>query len=144
MENKRHKILQELITKLTKVIHSTHKEQCFSFDGIALRRQEMVILFFIYEKKGAASVKEIARFINVTSGAVTQFIDGLVEKKLVKRETDLIDRRQVNIKLMPNVKNDFVNFKKKFIESFSQSFSGLSDVELQQLIRLLTKVKIAN
>jgi len=144
MENKRHKILQELITKLTKVIHSTHKEQCFSFDGIALRRQEMVILFFIYEKKGAASVKEIAKFINVTSGAVTQFIDGLVEKKLVKRETDLIDRRQVNIKLMPNVKNDFVNFKKKFIESFSQSFSGLSDVELQQLIRLLTKVKIAN
>lgn len=144
MENKRHKILQELITRLTKVIHSTHKEQCFSFDGIALRRQEMVILFFIYEKKGSASVKEIAKFINVTSGAVTQFIDGLVEKKLVKRETDLIDRRQVNIKLMPNVKNDFVNFKKKFIESFSQSFSGLSDVELQQLIKLLTKVKIAN
>ncbi|QQG52523.1 MAG: MarR family transcriptional regulator [Candidatus Falkowbacteria bacterium] len=140
MNDGRQKLLQELIQKLTEVFQSTHKDHCFSFDGLALRRQEMMILFFINEKKGQASVKEIANFLNVTSGAVTQFTDGLVEKKLVERTPGLIDRRQVNIKLMPHVKSDFSHFKERYLESISQSFSILSDVELRQLIKLLEKV----
>ncbi|HZJ40781.1 MAG TPA: MarR family winged helix-turn-helix transcriptional regulator [Candidatus Saccharimonadales bacterium] len=140
MKNERQKLLQELIQKLTEVFQATHKDHCFSFDGLALRRQEMMILFFVNEKKGQASVKEIAKFLKVTSGAVTQFVDGLVEKKLVERKTGLVDRRQVNIKLRPNVKSDFGNFKKRYLESISTSFSILSDNELQQLIKLLEKV----
>ncbi|MFA6416791.1 MAG: MarR family winged helix-turn-helix transcriptional regulator [Patescibacteria group bacterium] len=144
MKDERQKLLQALIQKLTEVFQSTHKDHCFSFDGLALRRQEMMILFFLNEKQGQASVKEIAKFLNVTSGAVTQFTDGLVDKKLVERKADLIDRRQVNIKLMPNVKNDFGSFKNKYLESISESFSILSDSELQQLIKLLEKVSSTN
>jgi DNA-binding MarR family transcriptional regulator len=144
MKDERQKLLQALIQKLTEVFQSTHKDHCFSFDGLALRRQEMMILFFLNEKQGQASVKEIAKFLNVTSGAVTQFTDGLVDKKLVERRADLIDRRQVNIKLMPNVQNDFGSFKNKYLESISNSFSILSDNELQQLITLLEKVGSAN
>jgi DNA-binding MarR family transcriptional regulator len=144
MNDERQKLLQKLIQKLTEVFQATHKDHCFSFDGLALRRQEMMILFFINEKKGQASVKEIAKFLKVTSGAVTQFTDGLVEKGLVERKTGLIDRRQVNIKLMPNVKSDFGNFKNRYLESISESFSILSDNELQQLIKLLEKVSSSN
>ncbi len=144
MKDERQKLLQALIQNLTEVFRSTHKDHCFSFDGLALRRQEMMILFFLNEKQGQASVKEIAKFLNVTSGAVTQFTDGLVDKKLVERKADLIDRRQVNIKLMPNVKNDFGSFKNKYLESISESFSILSDSELQQLIKLLEKVRGSN
>lgn len=144
MKDERQKLLQALIQKLTEVFHYTRKDHCFSFDGLALRRQEMMILFFLNEKQGQASVKEIAKFLNVTSGAVTQFTDGLVDKKLVERRVDLIDRRQVNIKLMPNVKNDFSSFKNKYLESISESFSILSDDELRQLISLLGKVSSTN
>jgi DNA-binding MarR family transcriptional regulator len=140
MEDGRQKLLQELIQKLTEVFQSTHKDHCFSFDGLALRRQEMMILFFINKKNGQASVKEIAKFLNVTSGAITQFTDGLVEKKLVEREADVSDRRLVNIKLAPKVKNDFGHFKDKFIESFNELFSSLSDGEILKLTALLAKV----
>ena len=140
METGRQKLLQDLIQKLTGVFQSTHKDHCFSFDGLALRRQEMMILFFINKKNGQASVKEIAKFLNVTSGAITQFTDGLVEKKLVQRESDALDRRLVNIKLAPKVKHDFGDFKKKFIESFNELFSNLSDEEILQLTVLLAKV----
>lgn len=140
MKDGRQQLLQSLLQKLTEVFQSTHKDHCFSFDGLALRRQEMMILFFLNEKQGQASVKEIAKFLQVTSGAVTQFTDGLVDKKLVERKTDLVDRRQVNIKLMPKVKNDFGNFKDKYLETISKSFSVLSDHDLRQLILLLEKV----
>jgi DNA-binding MarR family transcriptional regulator len=118
-----------------------HKEQCFSFDGLVLKRQQMMILVFIYENKGVSSVKEIAKFLNVTSGAVTQFTDVLVEQKLVKREESLLDRRSVNIKLTPSVEKDFSNFKKKYLEVASKSFSGLSDKEISQFAKLVEKIK---
>lgn len=140
MEDERQKLLQELIQKLTEVFQSTHKDHCFSFDGLALRRQQMMILFFLNEKQGQASVKEIAKFLNVTSGAITQFTDGLIEKKLVEREASTLDRRLVNIKLVPKVKHDFGHFKKKFIESFNELFSDLSDEEILRLTALLAKV----
>ena len=144
MKNKRLELLQNLIKKLTGAVQMMHRGQCLSFEGLALRKQEMMILFFIYENQGVSSVKDIAKFLNVTSGAVTQFTDGLVEKKLVKREASLVDRRSVNIKLAGNVKKEFGRFKKKYLESASLAFSGLSDKELEQFIELAGKIKAAN
>jgi DNA-binding MarR family transcriptional regulator len=140
MVNKRQKLLQGMIEGLAKLMHVTHKNQCFSFDGLALSRQQMMILFFVNQSEGVASVKDIARFLNVTPGAVTQFVDSLVEKQLVKREISALDRRIVNVKLHTNVKKDFGNFKKQYFASASKSFSVLNDAELSQFVGLLAKV----
>jgi DNA-binding MarR family transcriptional regulator len=144
MKNKRQRLLQDLIEKLTQMFQSLHKNQRFSFDGLVLSRQQMMMLFFIYENKGVSSVKEIAKFLNVTSGAVTQFADGLVEQKLVRREVSPLDRRIVNIKLSGNVKKDFNNFKREYIELANKSFAGLNDEELRQFVGLLEKINRAN
>jgi DNA-binding MarR family transcriptional regulator len=141
MIRNRQELLQHLIEKLTKAMHSMHKDQCYSFGGSVLGKQQIMILLFIYENKGVSSVKEIAKFLNVTSGAITQFTDGLVEKKLVKREESSLDRRSVNIKLTTSAEKDFNNFKKKYIESATKSFSGLSDKELELFISLVEKIK---
>lgn len=141
MKNTRQELLKDLIEELTRAIHSIHKEQCFSFGGSILGKPQVMILFFIYENKGVASVKEIANFLHVTSGAVTQFTNGLVGKKLVKREENASDRRSVNIKLTVSAEKDFNNFKKQYIKSASKSFAGLNDKEIEQFTKLVEKIK---
>ena len=83
----------------------------------------------------------MAKFLHVTPGAVTQFIDGLVEKKLVKREENKNDRRGVNIKLTSSTLRQFNNFRKKYLESASVAFNSLTDNELMQFITLVDKIK---
>lgn len=141
MINNRQDLLKNLIGKFTRAMHSMNKEHNFPFGDYMLGKQEIMILFFVFENKGIFSAKDIAKFLRVTPGAVTQFTDSLVEKKLVNREVNLSDRRGVNIKLTANAKKDFNNFKKKFIESLSKSFAGLSNEEIQQFINLVDKIK---
>lgn len=143
MKNKRQGLLKDLIEKLTKAIYSIHKEQCFSFGDAVLGKPQVMILFFIYENKGVASVKEIAKFLQVTSGAITQFTNGLVAKKLVKREENFLDRRSINIMLTTQAKKDFNNFKQQYIESASKSFTEFNDQELEQFTKLIEKIKKA-
>ena len=101
------------------------------------------MLFFLSDKINVTSVKEIAKFLHVTPGAVTQLIDGLVDKKLVKREEDSSDRRVINIKLTKTTKDRFEDFKKKYFVAISHAFKDLSDIEIGQLIKLINKVKIS-
>jgi len=143
MENNRLELLKNLIEKLTRVIQDIHKEQHFPYGNLVLRRQQMMIMFFINKNKGSASVNDIAKFLRVTPGAVTQFVDELVEKKLVEREKNINDRRGINIKLSPKTKEKFSKFEKDYLSGASKTFGSLSDEEINDLIRLLGKIKTA-
>lgn len=144
MLNKRQELLQTLIGKLTRTIHNLYMDQGFLFGDFKLGKQQIMILFFVYEKKGAAAVKEIAEFLHVTSGAVTQFVDGLVAKKIIQRVENPFDHRSTNIKLTADTEKKFDNFRQKFLESAGQYFNGLGDRELKQFIELVKKIKIPN
>ncbi len=141
MNSERQELLKVLIEKFSSTAHNMHSSQCFPFGDFLLRKQQIMILFFIFENKGLASVKAIAKYLGVTSGAITQFVDGLVEKKLVEREENVKDRRGVNIKLTAATKRKFNTFKKDYISSASHAFTALSDEELILFISLLNKIK---
>jgi len=142
MNDKRQELLQILIKNSTQVFHDMNKEQEFPFGNMILRRQQMMIMFFLSENKGIAPVKEIAKFLQVTPGAVTQFVDGLVKKKLVEREGSKTDGRSTNIKLSLTTKAKFDDFKKSYLTNVSRTFSGLSEKELEQFIKLIGKMKV--
>jgi DNA-binding MarR family transcriptional regulator len=137
----RPELLQTLIENLTKAIHSMNTGNSFPFGNLMLKKQQIMILFFIYEKKDVASVKDIATFLNVTPGAITQLVDNLVEKKLVKREKNINDGRIINITLTANTEKQFNKFKNDYLETASKSFNKLSDQELKQFIKLIQKIK---
>jgi DNA-binding MarR family transcriptional regulator len=144
MKNEREELLKNLIEKFIKSAHNMHSNQSFPFGDFMLGRQQIMILFFIYENKGLVSVKAIAKNLNVTPGAITQFVDGLVGKKLVIREENARDRRSTNIKLAPLTEKKFNSFKKRYLTNASRFFTGLSDEELSQFVKLLSKIKTLN
>jgi len=142
MISTRPELLQTLIENLTQAIQDMHTGHSFPFGNFMLRKQQVMILFFIYKKKGVATVKDVANCLHVTPGAVTQFVDGLVEKKLVSREKNINDGRIINIKLTTAAEKKFNKFKNDYYITASQSFEGLSNNELEQFIKLIKKIKI--
>lgn len=144
MGNKRQELLKTLIENLIRTVHNLNTSQSFPFGDRMLSKQQIMIVFFVYDNKGATSVKEIAKFLHVTSGAVTQFVDSLVKNRIVKREENSLDRRSINIKLTSNTEKRFDNFRKKYIESASKSFAAINDQGLKRFIGLIDKIKIAN
>lgn len=144
MEQKRQKLLQALIEKLGHTIKAIHSGQSFPFGEFKLSQQQVMILFFVAEKKEGLAVKDLAKLMHVTSGAVTQFIDVLVEKKLVQREEGLGDRRVINIKLTVSAKNKFNQFRKSYFVATSRAFKDFNVSDMDQFIELLGKIKMTH
>jgi DNA-binding MarR family transcriptional regulator len=139
MNKSREELLQNLIEKIRCVIRGMHVGH--PFGELTLGKPQIGILFSLARDKNGLSVKELAEKLNVTSGAITQFIDGLVEKKLVNREEDSKDRRIMKILLTKNAEDKFKDFKKNYFKSVSPLFDNLKDAEITQLITLLNKIE---
>lgn len=142
MKNTRQELLQVLIEKLTKAIHSMQAEQNFPFGSIMLKKQHIMILFFVYGNNHKTSVKDIASFLHVTPGAVTQLIDYLVGQKIVVRKENPSDRRSTNICLTSSTVKQFDSFRRNYVATASKSFYALSDKELKQFINLVEKISV--
>lgn len=138
--NKRLELVQEAVSGFIKVAHSLHNQKNLPFGDCLLNKQQILILFFVYNKKVTSS-KELAQFLNVTPGAMTQLVDVLVKKKLLVREKNLEDKRIINITLTKELKVKFNNFKNNYLLSANHSFSRLKESDLKILISLLKKIK---
>lgn len=101
------------------------------------------VLFTVAQHHAGVSVKELSEAIGVTPGAVTQFIDALVEKGLVTREGDPSDRRVVRLKISESANRLFQKFRDEHMLEFYRLFTVLTDDEINQLIGLLDKIVAA-
>lgn len=98
------------------------------------------LLLSIARNPGGTSVKELAEMSGITPGAITQFVDVLVEKGLVIREGDPNDRRVVRLKLSDKAWSHHEKFKKDYLASVTRVFEVLSNEELKQLINIISKI----
>jgi DNA-binding MarR family transcriptional regulator len=144
MADKREELLQSLIEKMANAMKAMHAKHGFPCGEFKLSRPQAMILFFIAKNKEGTSSKDLAAFLNVTSGAITQFIDVLVEKKLVQREEDPKDRRILRMTLTASAKEKFNAFKKNYYQSVNPLFAALDEREIRQFIFLLDKINTKN
>lgn len=144
MTESREELLQSLIEKMVNIIKCVHAKHGFPLCGFKLSRPHIMILLFISKHKEGASTKDLAKLLNVTSGAITQFIDTLVERKLVKREDDPKDRRILRLTLTKSAQKKFTVFKKNYYKSVSHIFNELNEKEIKQFIILLNKINIGD
>jgi DNA-binding MarR family transcriptional regulator len=68
-----------------------------SFLGDELSVPQFRILAHIF--RGVQQASELAKSHGVSQAAMSKMVDGLVDKKLVRRETDEKDRRQIVLEL---------------------------------------------
>ena len=142
MKSNRNELVESLIQKMVCTMKSLHNGNDFVCGEFKLSRPQIMVLFFVAKKNDGVSAKELAAFLNVTSGAITQFIDVLVDKKLVVREEDSNDRRILRIKLTASTKKKIAAYKKDYYTAVSPAFDNLSEVEIRSFVELLNKIKI--
>ncbi|MFA5309713.1 MAG: MarR family transcriptional regulator [Dehalococcoidales bacterium] len=138
MDKTREDLLQNLVQLMMSVMR--HVRHPGPPPEHFLSPPHMMLLFTIGRQSEGMSVKELAERSSITPGAVTQFVDALVEKGLVAREGDTNDRRIVRLKLTPMAESQIEHFKKEHFASMSRIFDALNDDEIKQLITLFTKM----
>jgi DNA-binding MarR family transcriptional regulator len=138
MEQTREDLLQTVVQRMMSIMR--HVRHVGPPVEPILSPPQMHIMFSIAHHQEGISVKEMAEGAGVTPGAITQFVNTLVEKGLVAREGDLNDRRVVRLKLTDQARNHFEKFKTDHLASMCRVFDVLTDNEIKQLIAMLTKI----
>jgi DNA-binding MarR family transcriptional regulator len=143
MATSREDLLQTLVQRMMSIMkHVRHPEP--PSGESPLSPPHLNLLFAISRRHTGVSVKELAEFTGVTPGAITQFVDVLVEKGLVMREGDTVDRRVVRLKVTPLAISQFEKFRQEHLASFSKVFEVLTEDEIRQLLALIEKIDTSN
>jgi DNA-binding MarR family transcriptional regulator len=81
MNSNREQLIEDIIPKMKRVLKLS-KHNSYLFKEHSLSVPHVSALFQIAKEKDGMGMKDLAEQLCVTGGAVTQFIDDLVEKKL--------------------------------------------------------------
>lgn len=138
---KREDLLQALIERLNTVMRMMRPHH----EGHVppLSPPHMHLFFAIAMSKEGKSVKELAELSGVTPGAISQFVNHLVEHEMVQRETDPNDRRIVRLKTTDKARRQHDRMKREFFAQAKQVFSVLNDDEIIQLLTILKKIEVS-
>jgi DNA-binding MarR family transcriptional regulator len=135
----RENLLQQLIEGLFSIMKQIHRDAGPHDHSLSPPQARLIFVMAKYPDKGL-SVKELAKIVDITPGAITQFMDVLIKKNLVIREEDADDRRIVRLKLTPEANKQMEKVRHTFLTASIQKFKVLNDDELKQLNDLLAKV----
>ena len=141
MKKTRKELVQTLAEKMASVMRRMRASQDFKFSEFTLNPPQVRILFFTARQNKEVALKDLAEMLSVTPGAVTQFVDGLVDMDRVRREEDARDRRIIRIKLTELAMSQLEEFRKGYLAAASRIFDVLSDAEIKELVRLLDKAE---
>jgi len=85
-------------------------------------------------------IKDLSEMLGMSSSAVTQFVDGLVQSGYVTRQEDSKDRRSAQLKLSPKGKKHIATMKETRITEMAGLFDALTNSELEEFLRLHKKI----
>jgi DNA-binding MarR family transcriptional regulator len=83
---------------------------------------------------------ELPRSIDFTTGTTTRLIDGLEGRGFMLRGHNAIDPRVVRLILTPAGKANYMQKAQVMVEGWSEMPAGFETEEVQEMIRLLTKL----
>lgn len=129
--------LARVIERMAIVTREVNARGAYPFKALGLRRAAMNLLFALARSDGAR-VAELAERLGITSGAVTQTVDGLRELGLVTSEVSADDRRGRTISLTAEARREIDGFEQQYIEAVAPAFDALSTADVLELDRILS------
>lgn len=135
----REELIQQVFERMFSFMKQVHRD-ISPLEPLLSPPQARLVFIIARCKDEGISVKELARVANITPGAITQFMDVLITKNLVRREEDPDDRRIIRLKLNPSARSHMEKFRIDFLGSAVRKFDVLSVDELKELLNLLTKI----
>jgi DNA-binding MarR family transcriptional regulator len=95
----------------------------------------------LLREAGTLHVAEIGERLQVARPQMTHLVDRLVDKELVKRQTDTTDRRMVNVMLTDKGKTTIEEHDSNIRKAIKENLSCFTDEELDDLSDSLRKLR---
>ncbi len=92
---------------------------------------------------GGMTLGELSQRMMVSNGNVTGLVDRLVEQKLIERRPSPADRRAMLVSLTPEGRKAFRVMARTHEGWIAEIFDELSRSEIDELMRLLARIKAA-
>ncbi|WP_437206255.1 MarR family winged helix-turn-helix transcriptional regulator [Planctomicrobium sp. SH664] len=128
------KLVQEILCRFqavnTKFLSGPHAH---------LNHQELRVVEYL-GKAGARSMRDLAGYLSLAVNSVTTIVDGLVDKRLAKRERSSTDRRIVYAELTPSGKKVWNSFEKMRLQLHRTLLSPLTSDEQEIFLVLFRKI----
>jgi DNA-binding MarR family transcriptional regulator len=93
-------------------------------------------------RKGAGSVSELAEVRQISRPAISQAVDVLVDKGLITRQQDTVDRRHVHLTLTPEGNAMLNTIFQKNRTWMEEKMASLSPEELANISHALSLLKV--
>jgi len=85
-------------------------------------------------------IKALSEWVDVTSSAMTQMIDRLLEKGLVEKNENTDDRRSLKVSLSKKSVELIKKIREEHYKVYKDMFEPLTDVEIASLNSALSKI----
>ncbi|AGG08551.1 MULTISPECIES: MarR family winged helix-turn-helix transcriptional regulator [Dehalococcoides] len=135
----RQKVIEDIHNDMCLIKHNMFSVAHTAGDVLALGHTQLMVLRAVEKNKGTG-IKDLANLLNISPSAVTQIVDGLVEKGLLTREMDLKDRRAISLSLTAEASGRIVEIKKQTTLKIVAAFDALNDDELAMFALLNKKL----
>jgi DNA-binding MarR family transcriptional regulator len=131
---------EDLIQEIVENMARCQRPGNFSgWQKIGISHAQVGLLFMLsYHQK--LQSKQVAHYLGVSKSAVSQLIDPLLDKQLIKREPDPQDRRIVCLSLSNKGRAVVKNLASQKFAGFRSRLAKLSTSELNQLAGLSRKL----
>lgn len=122
------------------IMRSFLKQQTSKFYQMKVTIPQFAVLNFL-SAEGEHKMTDMAKFMNVSTAAITGIIDRLAKSGYVVRKHDSNDRRIVRVRLTSNgsdlVKKSFQQRRQMIMDMFGK----ITQKEREDYLRILTRIK---
>lgn len=92
-------------------------------------------------RRGESKMKDLARFMDVTTAAMTGIVDRLVRDGYARRVYDSSDRRIIRVRLTPRGHATVKRIYRTRREMIIEIFGKISQDDREDYLRVLTRIK---
>lgn len=109
--------------RVMKLHENMLKDICEEYE---LTLTEAIIISFLHNNPEKDTAADIVELRMLSKGIVSQSVESLIQRSLLQREQDAMDRRKIHLTLMPSaqiITESIEQIQKKFYEEIFAGFS---------------------
>lgn len=130
--------------RVMKLHENMLKDICEEYE---LTLTEAIIISFLHNNPQKDTAADIVELRMLSKGIVSQSVESLIQRSLLQREQDAMDRRKIHLTLMPSaqiITESIEEIQKKFYEEIFAGFSKEDQALFNQIHnRISENVKAA-
>lgn len=139
MNPDKHKLADQFLRTFAKIRRLVDHCCDISLEQKIATLLQLQALSYLEEHKNA-TVGELAHDLAMSSSAIAQLTDRLVNAKRIERKNDPDDRRITRLQLTKEGREELQHLKKHFVDKISFLLSYISENDLRELIRIQTEL----